>query len=148
MAARSATAQQGTARGDYAARCDIDTHNELAELGMTFNSMASAIEQDITARKAAEESMRQATMVFENSSEAMMVTNANNIIISVNPAFIRVTGYTLDEIEGQNPDILNTGLHDEFFFQAIQTSLETTGHWEGEMTGRARTGKSTLNGAR
>jgi diguanylate cyclase (GGDEF)-like protein/PAS domain S-box-containing protein len=126
------------ARGDYAARCDIDTHNELAELGMTFNSMASAIEQDITARKAAEESMRQSTMVFENSSEAMMVTNANNIIISVNPAFIRVTGYTLDEIGGQNPDILNTGLHDEFFFQAIQTSLETTGHWEGEMTGRRK----------
>ena len=125
-------------QGDYAARCNIDTSNELAELGTTFNSMAKAIEQDVAKRKLAEESMLQATMVFENSSDAMMVTNANNIIISVNPAFTRVTGYTLDEIGGQNPDILNTGLHDEFFFQAMQTSLETTGHWEGEMTGRRK----------
>ncbi|WP_052494291.1 GGDEF and EAL domain-containing protein [Nitrosospira sp. NpAV] len=122
-------------QGDYTARCDIDTKNELAELGNTFNSMASAIERDVTALKLAEESMRQGTMVFENSSEAMMVTNADNIIISVNPAFTRVTGYTPDEVLGKNPGILDSGLHDEFFFQAIRTSLETTGHWEGEITG-------------
>ncbi|SCY59374.1 bifunctional diguanylate cyclase/phosphodiesterase [Nitrosospira sp. Nsp13] len=100
--------------------------------------MASAIERDVTARKLTEESMRQATMVFENSSEAMMVTNADNIIISVNPAFTSVTGYTPDEALGKNPGILDSGLHDEFFFQAIRTSLEATGHWEGEITGRRK----------
>jgi diguanylate cyclase (GGDEF)-like protein/PAS domain S-box-containing protein len=125
-------------QGKYAARCDIDTKNELAELGNTLNSMASAIERDVTARKLTEESMRQATMVFENSSEAMMVTNADNIIISVNPAFTSVTGYTPDEALGKNPGILDSGLHDEFFFQAIRTSLEATGHWEGEITGRRK----------
>lgn len=77
-------------------------------------------------------------MVFENSSEAMMVTNADNIIISVNPAFTSVTGYTPDEALGKNPGILDSGLHDEFFFQAIRTSLEATGHWEGEITGRRK----------
>lgn len=125
-------------QGKYAARCDIDTKNELAELGNTLNSMASAIERDVTARKLTEESMRQATMVFENSSEAMMVTNADDIIISVNPAFTSVTGYTPDEVLGKNPGILDSGLHDEFFFQAIRTSLEATGHWEGEITGRRK----------
>lgn len=125
-------------QGDYAARCDINTKNELSELGTTFNAMAKAIEQDIAALKLAEESMRQATMVFENSSEAMMVTNADNIIISVNPAFTRVTGYTPGEVVGTNPGILNTGLHDEFFFQAMRTSLEATGHWEGEITGQRK----------
>ncbi|ARO87691.1 hypothetical protein EBAPG3_007840 [Nitrosospira lacus] len=125
-------------QGDYAARCDIDTENELAELGNTFNSMASAIERDVTARKLGEESMRQATMVFENSSEAMMVASADNIIISINPAFTRVTGYTPDEVVGKDPGILDSGLHDEFFFQAMRTSLEATGHWEGEITGRRK----------
>lgn len=125
-------------QGNYAARCDIDTKNELAELGNTLNSMASAIERDVTAQKLTEESMRQATMVFENSSEAMMVTNADNIIISVNPAFTSVTGYAPDEVLGKNPAILDSGLHDEFFFQAIRTSLEATGHWEGEITGRRK----------
>jgi diguanylate cyclase (GGDEF)-like protein/PAS domain S-box-containing protein len=123
---------------NYATRCDIDTKNELAEVGNTFNSMASAIERDVTTRKLAEESMRQATMVFENSSEAMMVTNADNIIISVNPAFTRVTGYTPDEALGRNPGILDSGLHDEIFFQTIRASLEATGHWEGEITGRRK----------
>lgn len=121
-------------RGDYAARCDIDTGNELAELGNIFNSMASAIEWDVTARKLAKESMRQATMVFENSSEAMMVTDADNIILSINPAFTRVTGYTPDEVLGKDPGIVDGGLHDESFLQAVQTSLDTTGHWEGEIT--------------
>jgi diguanylate cyclase (GGDEF)-like protein/PAS domain S-box-containing protein len=125
-------------QGNYAARCDIDTKNELAELGMTLNSMAQAIEQDIAARKSAEESMRQAAMVFENSSEAMMVTDASSIIVSVNPAFTKVTGYTSDEIVGMHPDILSTGLHDEFFFQTMRTTLETTGYWEGEVTGRRK----------
>jgi PAS domain S-box-containing protein len=77
--------------------------------------MASAIERDVTARKLAEESMRQATMVFENSSEAMMVTDADNMITSINPAFTRVTGYTPDEVLGKDPGILDSGLHDEFF---------------------------------
>lgn len=125
-------------QGDYTARCDIDTKNELAELGNTFNSMASAIERDVTALKLAGESMRQGIMVFENSSEAMMVTNADNSIISVNPAFTRVTGYTSDEVLGKNPGILDSGLHDKIFFQAIRTSLEATGHWEGEITGRRK----------
>ncbi|PTR05245.1 PAS domain S-box-containing protein/diguanylate cyclase (GGDEF)-like protein [Nitrosospira sp. Nsp5] len=125
-------------QGNYAARCDINTKNELAELSNTLNSMASAIERDVTARKLTEESMRQASMVFENSSEAMMVTNADNIIISVNPAFTSVTGYTPDEVLGKNPGILDSGLHDQFFFQAIRTSLEATGHWEGEITGRRK----------
>jgi len=127
--------------GDYATRCAIDTRNELAELGTTFNAMASAIGQDIAARKAAEESMRQAAMIFENSSEAMMVTDAGNRVISVNPAFIRVTGYTLDEIGGQNPDFLYTDLQEESFFGAMRAALEATGRWQGELTGRRKNGE-------
>lgn len=110
------------AQGDYAARCHIETHNELAELGSAFNSMALAIEQDIGKREETEESMRQAIAIFENSSEAMIVTDAKNIIVTVNPAFTRVTGYTSDEIVGQSSDILNAGLQGEFSLLAMKTS--------------------------
>ena len=126
------------AQGDYAARCHIETHNELAELGSAFNSMALAIEQDIGKREKAEESMRQAIAIFENSSEAMIVTDAKNVVVAVNPAFTRVTGYTFDEISGQNPDILNAGLQGESSLLAMKTSLETNGHWEGEIAGRRK----------
>lgn len=129
------------AHGDYTARYHIDTENEFAELGMTFNSMAEAIDQDITKRKLTEESMRQATMVYENSSEAMMVTNADNIIISVNPAFTDVTGYTPDEIVGKSPDILYIHPQDESFFPEMQATLKSTGRWKGELTCRRKNGE-------
>lgn len=126
------------AQGDYAARCHIETNNELAELGGAFNSMALAIEQDIGKREETEESMRQAIAIFENSSEAMIVTDAENIIITVNPAFTRVTGYTSDEIVGQSADILNAGFQGESSLLAMKTSLVANGYWEGEVEGRRK----------
>ncbi|SFW15459.1 bifunctional diguanylate cyclase/phosphodiesterase [Nitrosovibrio sp. Nv17] len=128
-------------QGDYTARCTIATRNELAELGDTLNSMASSIERDIVTRRATEESMRQATLIFGNSSEAMMVTDPDHAIISVNPAFTTITGYTREEVLGKNPDLLASGCHDESFFQAMQLSLETSGHWEGEVTSRRKNGE-------
>jgi diguanylate cyclase (GGDEF)-like protein/PAS domain S-box-containing protein len=126
------------ALGNYTARCQISTNNELAELGVVFNTMAEAIERDIETRKHTEESMRQAAMVFESSSEAMMVTNADNAIISINSAFSQVTGYTSDEMVGKNPDILYAALNDGALLQEMQLTLETTGHWEGELTAQRK----------
>lgn len=122
------------AEGAYQARCDIDTSNELAELGAMFNSMAVTIEKDIATRRALEECMQQATAIFENSSEAVMITDAENIIVSVNPAFTKVTGYRPDEAVGKNWDLLETSMKEQPFFLTVKNSLDTTGRWEGEMT--------------
>ena len=122
------------AEGAYQARCDIDTSNELAELGAMFNSMAVTIEKDIATRRALEEFIQQATAIFENSSEAVMITGAENIIVSVNPAFTKVTGYRPDEAVGKNWDLLETSVKGRSFFLIIKDSLDATGRWEGEMT--------------
>jgi len=122
------------AEGAYQARCDIDTSNELAELGAMFNSMAVTIEKDIATRRALEEFIQQATAIFENSSEAVMITDAENIIVSVNPVFTKVTGYRLDEAVGKNWDLLETSVKGRSFFLIIKDSLDATGRWEGEMT--------------
>ncbi len=92
--------------------------------------------------------MRQAIAIFENSSEAMIVTDAENIIITVNPAFTRVTGYTSDEIVGQNPDILNAGLQGESSLLAMKTSLELTAIGREKWKAGARTRMSISSGAR
>ena len=112
------------AQGNYAARCHIETHNELAELGRAFNSMALAIERDIRNREETEESMRQAIAIFENSSEAMIVTDAKNIIIAVNPAFTRVTGYTRTKsrTELRHSERRSSG---RIFLFSNETALET-----------------------
>jgi PAS domain S-box-containing protein len=74
---------------------------------------------DVTDRKEAEVSMHLASLVYKNSSEAMMVTDGNGIIITVNPAFTKLTGYTADEVIGHTPNILSSGLQSKAFYEGM-----------------------------
>jgi diguanylate cyclase (GGDEF)-like protein/PAS domain S-box-containing protein len=95
-----------------------------------------------TQRVAAEESLRLAASVYDTSSEAIMITDANNQIIAVNPAFIQITGYVAEEIIGKNPSILKSGRHDEAFYQAMWHDINTTGYWQGEIWDRRKNGEA------
>ena len=91
--------------------------------------------------RVAEESKRLAASVYENSSEAMVVTNASNIILNVNPAFSALTGYSAHEAIGQTPAILNSGQHDRAFYERMWQSLTETGAWSGEIWNRRKSGE-------
>lgn len=97
--------------------------------------------RDISERKLAEESMQQASMVYQSSSEAMMVVDAENHILSINPAFTVVTGYTLDEVLGQSPSMLSSGRQNEAFYQVMSHEINTTGHWQGEIWDKRKNGE-------
>ena len=58
-----------------------------------------------------EKALSLAYKVFENINEAVCVTDAQNNYLAVNPAFTRITGYTLEEVIGKNPRILASGRH-------------------------------------
>jgi diguanylate cyclase (GGDEF)-like protein/PAS domain S-box-containing protein len=92
----------------------------------------------LNARNLAEQKLQLAALVYENSSEAMMVTDADNRIVSVNPAFTSCTGYSAAEVIGKNPKILSSGRQDQAFYQAMWHALETTGRWEGEIYNRRK----------
>lgn len=96
---------------------------------------------DMTPRKLAEEELKLASLVYQNSSHAMLVTDQQNRIITINSAFTRLTGYALDEVIGRNPKILNSGRHSEAFFQTIWESLNATGSWTGEIWNRRKNGE-------
>jgi len=100
-----------------------------------------AFHRDITQRKQAEKSMQLASLVYQNSSEAMMVTDADGDIITINPAFTEQTGYTEQEAIGQNTRILNSGHHDQKFFQDMWYAINTNGHWQGEIWNRRKNGE-------
>ena len=84
---------------------------------------------------------RLAATVFETVLEAVMVTDANQRIIAVNPAFTRITGYGAEEAVGADFSLLASGYHSDAFFQALQQSLTTRGRWEGEVRNRRKTGE-------
>ena len=95
---------------------------------------------DLTERRAAALREARANTVFENTTEGIVVTDAACRIVAVNRAFTEITGYSEEEILGQNPSVLQSGRHDESFYQALWASLERTGEWRGELWNRRKNG--------
>ena len=89
--------------------------------------------QDITEQKQSNDSMRLASAIYQFSNEAIMVTDENNLIMAVNPAFTRITGYELDDVKGKNPKILQSGRHKKAFYQKMWQKLHEEDHWQGEI---------------
>lgn len=96
---------------------------------------------DITERRKAEEKLRLSNEVFENSPEAIMITDAENRIVTVNPAFTRITGYDPEDVVGENPRVLSSGHHDSSFYQQMWQSLGSHGVWQGEIWDRRKNGE-------
>jgi diguanylate cyclase (GGDEF)-like protein/PAS domain S-box-containing protein len=89
--------------------------------------------RDITAVRRAERERRVALEVLRSMSEAVAVIDIDFRFISVNPAFSRITGYSEEEVAGQNSKILDSSQHSADFYRRVRDILERTGHWAGEM---------------
>ncbi|WP_346796695.1 EAL domain-containing protein [Halomonas sp. Bachu 37] len=74
------------------------------------------------------------------ASDAIVISDAQHRVISVNPAFTEITGYDAVEMEGRNMETLAAARHDKRFFQQYWSSLKATGRWEGEMWNRRKHG--------
>ncbi len=96
--------------------------------------------RDITRRIASEEALQLASSVYQSSHEGILVTDENNLIVDINPAFTELTGYTLDEVRGKNPNIFQSGMHGPAFYQEMWQSIQDAGHWQGEMWDKRRDG--------
>lgn len=119
----------------------FDGEVSLAAIDHQGRSAAEVIIRDVTERKLAERHQHLASIVFETSDEAMMVTDGSNHIIAVNPAFERVTGYGVEDVLGRNPRLLASGRHDRKFYEAMWLVLGRTGHWHGEVWNRRKNGE-------
>lgn len=97
--------------------------------------------EDISERIRNQEGLRQAATVFDNASEAIVVTNADNHIIRVNRSYTLITGYSAEEALGKNPGFHKSGRHDAAFYQEMWESLNSKGRWQGEMWNRRRDGE-------
>lgn len=96
---------------------------------------------DITERKKAEDQLHQAAVVFESTAEGVMIMDADYQITGVNSAFSEITGYTQEEVLGQNPNMLQSGQHNEAFYKSMWDSIEQTGMWRGEIWNRRKNGE-------
>jgi len=96
---------------------------------------------DITEQKKSEEELQLAALVYRAIGEAIMVADAANQIIAINPAFTELTGYSAEEAIGQSSNLLNSGRQPPAFFEQMWHSLEMTGRWQGEILNRRKNGE-------
>lgn len=92
-------------------------------------------------RRRTEDELQLASLIYKRSSEAMVVTSADNKIIAINPAFTRMTGYGFEEVRGKDPGVIGSGRHDAGFFRVMWQDIAQTGLWQGEVWNRRKNGE-------
>ena len=95
---------------------------------------------DITDEKRAEEQLRLAGEVFQSSGEAIVITDSDMRIVSINPAFATISGYSADEAVGQTPYSLSPGIRSQEREREIWERVWHEGFWQGEVWDRRRNG--------
>ncbi len=120
-------------------------------LSLLLALVALAILRNLAARERAEAAARalnaeqsMAASVFHNTMDGIMVTDAAGVILSVNPAFSAITGYTALEAVGHKPALLRSGLHPPEFYLDMWRELLDAGKWQGEIWNRRRNGELFL----
>ncbi|MGA2176113.1 MAG: PAS domain S-box protein [Verrucomicrobiota bacterium] len=99
-----------------------------------------ALQGEVTERKRTEEKLRVQTTALDAAANAIVITDDNGTIQSVNPAFTALTGYTAQEAVGQNPRLLKSGNQDEAFYRNLWQTISSGQVWSGELTNRRKDG--------
>jgi nitrogen fixation negative regulator NifL len=99
-----------------------------------------AAARDITDRKLAERELILLNTALEAAANGIIVVDKDGTILWANPAFCQMTGYTEDEIIGQNPRILNSGNYDAEFYRSLWETILAGYVWHGELINRRKDG--------
>ena len=89
-----------------------------------------------------DDELRKAAVVFEASSDAILVLDADGLIRMVNSSFTKMTGFTESDILGKSPRLLRAGRKDEKRYDAMWQTVLRKGHWRGELWRRKKSGET------
>ncbi len=98
------------------------------------------ISRDLTRRMEMMQEMRRLAVAVEQSSEAIMITDVEGIILYVNTAFESTTGYSAQDAVGQKPNLINSGTHDDDYMARLWKTISAGKTWEGRLTNRKKDG--------
>jgi diguanylate cyclase (GGDEF)-like protein/PAS domain S-box-containing protein len=96
---------------------------------------------DIDELMRAKDQLKIAAMVYQQSSEGMMITNKKLEIIDVNQAFTTITGYEKREVIGKKPTLLSSGRHPVQFYKKMWRHILEHGYWIGEVCNKSKSGE-------
>lgn len=119
----------------------IDQPQELGLVAESFHSLMKELQHSRLSLQTSLDDLRLAGCAVERMSEGVMVTDASQRIVSINPAFTRINGYTEADAIGSLANMLKSGRHNATFYQAMWTTLNSTGTWSGEIWNKAKDGR-------
>lgn len=99
------------------------------------------IQKDVTIRKQEQEARALYEKVFRNTMQGVIITDQHSNILLVNNAFTKITGYSLEEVVGNKPNILSSGKQNAQFYKQLWHNIQTRGQWEGELWNKRKNGE-------
>ena len=99
-----------------------------------------AIKLDITEYIETQQKMQQSAVAFETIGEGILITDEERKIISVNPAFIKMFGYTAEELIGKEPTVVSSSEDHTLFYQKLRKTLASKDRWSGRVEGITKSG--------
>ena len=104
-----------------------------------LGSLAARIAIELELRES-DKQLNLSSQVFKAAHEAIVITDANSIIVDVNPMFSVISDYSCEEVIGQNLNILSSDKHSQSFFEEIWQKIAQHGFWQGELWNRKKNG--------
>lgn len=120
--------------GQPMAPLPVERNDEIGILLSGFNQLQSTL-------LTKERSLRLSASVFENAGEGIIITDPQGVILSVNPSFTKLTGYTSQDSVGKNPKMLHSGRQPPEFYAQMWQTLARHGYWQGEIWNRRKNGE-------
>ncbi len=115
---------------------------EISEHILNFEGLDAEIVLafDVSSRIASEQQLRLNAQVFECSREGILITDADNRIVAMNSAYSEMSGYKPEEVMGKPPCLISSGKHSKVFYDAMWKEIQSSGHWQGEVTNCRKNG--------
>jgi len=121
-----------------------EAHDQLEvrvlERTQQLQALNQNLKKEIDERKGAEKEIRKLSFAMEQSLSSIMITNCDGKIEYVNPMFTTITGYSSEEVIGQTPSILKSGIHDAAFYENLWGTVKSGKNWKDEVCNRKKNG--------
>ncbi len=121
-------------------RANVRLERRVAERTAELAKANLALQVENAARKRIGEQLRVQATALDAAANAIVITDHHGAILSVNPAFTALTGYTAQEAAGQNPRFLKSGKQGEAFYRNLWQTISAGQVWRGELTNRRKDG--------
>lgn len=134
--------ESGALQGIGILTADISkTKSKVQELIDSKEKLNSKFQEQSDVLKDANENLQFMHHVFKNTLDGIIITDTKGQALQINQAFTDITGYTLEDIRGENPRVLKSNYHSPEFYKDMWETLARTGSWEGELWNRRKSGE-------